>query len=82
MAKRTIADVTNLQTQFDYSRPWRPRTSPQYVETVTHRRFYQNHGLYLAVLYGSAMLWDSGKPEWQRKQTSHFQYGAPYDRRD
>lgn len=39
-------------------------------DTIT----FTDYSLYLAALYQEAMMWDNGKPEWERKQPTNFQY--------
>jgi hypothetical protein len=68
--KQRLSDVTNLQQTIKFP-------SPQYVEVITHRRFFESYSLYLLALASiNARMWEIGKPEWQRNIPSHFVYGG------
>ena len=49
--------------------PLEPATHQHYCETRLHRRYFSQHGLYLATVLGEQLIWDEGKPEWQRNTT-------------
>ena len=75
--KTQLAAVTNLQGVLSLAQlkpalvPLVP--SPNYASIEEHRRFFKQSGLYHAALLGDAMMWDEGKPEWQRETKSNFE---------